>query len=1055
MTGPEFLVGGAAGCDLRLPGANLPPIICQFLRFPSGLAIRWLSSQTPVFLNGTPLSASEPVSLQDGDQIRVGPAEITAHFPPNAYIRPKLVPFEAPPAKGALGESPSSLAAALAEREAELARREQEVQAAHERYTTDLARLDRWQAALEARQHDLDRRADEIDQRFGQLRQDTAELEEQVRLAAIDQERLTAEADRLDKLRGELEARAAMVAERAAQVEAQHATLAVLRAQLERQQEEMQQESARLAADQQRQEIARRELDARLKEAEQLRADLGTVRDDHEAKRRALIEQHSLLAATLADIQRQKDALAAEEERLKQKEAELDARSAEIAEQTAVLKSRVAQVQELHDRLTADRQAVREREGTLGEAEAARQALQEQLRKRAEELNVRAKQFDEIARTLAEDRAAVDRLRAELTAECLQTAEQHDAARRMLDEQAAQLQRQGAALAEREAALSRQVEKLKEVGQAVATERKLLAEARAAFEADQRSAEEMRARLAAEIAELRRQAPELDGGAQATLEKLAAARDVLRGHLTELHTYAQQTRAELDAARSRIQAEAESLREREHELERARSEHRLAVAGFRQQLLDWQSQVAALKQAMAQSETRLEQRQAEVDAAARQVDRTTQELARQEAELRHERQIVAEKRSEMERHLADMREWYRKKLRELAAGRPVDESDMPVLEGTSAAPRVIGPADSRSESAMPVDAESNKGAAIVTAAELTNGSATFDDLDPGDRHLGELLQSCGLVDADTLHALWAEAGRQRRTLRQVLLASGAVTLYQLALIEAGNLDALVLGRLRVIDRIRTTPRETIYRVFDPARQGVCLLRHLSESEAQDAVRPDEYRQRFATALTAAHPNLANTLEVLDVNGRPAVLQEWVTGLPSPDWPASAAVPGIWVRLLTEAARGLNHAHRSGLVHGRLGPESFVLTTDGTLKVLGFGEPPWLSGSGPTFDPLPAADLRALGQVAFGWAQLAAKKRGGRAKPFPPVLAAVIRRLESGSEPPMADVVAFDRPYSDAAELIHDLARLAEDYSVPDGEWAKLIGHVAEAMSGSLALRESA
>src|SRR5262249_50516624 len=154
------------------------------------------------------------------------------------------------------------------------------------------------------------------------------------------------------------------------------------------------------------------------------------------------------------------------------------------------------------------------------------------------------------------------------------------------------------------------------------------------------------------------------------------------------------------------------------------------------------------------------------------------------------------------------------------------------------------------------------------------------------------------------------------TLRHVLLASGAVTLYQLALIEAGNLDALMVGPFRVVDRVRVTAREAVYRVYDPAR-GVCQLRHLSETESEDAVRPGEFRQRFTAARQAAHPNLANTLDVLDVQGRPAALQEWVAGLPSADWPADAGVPGVWVRLVAAVAAGLDAAHRAGLAHGRL------------------------------------------------------------------------------------------------------------------------------------------
>ena len=37
----------------------------------------------------------------------------------------------------------------------------------------------------------------------------------------------------------------------------------------------------------------------------------------------------------------------------------------------------------------------------------------------------------------------------------------------------------------------------------------------------------------------------------------------------------------------------------------------------------------------------------------------------------------------------------------------------------------------------------------------------------------------------------------------------------------------------------------------------------------DAVKPDEFRQRFAQAMLN-DPHLANTLEVLDLTGRPAV-----------------------------------------------------------------------------------------------------------------------------------------------------------------------------------------
>src|SRR5262249_52355124 len=188
---------------------------------------------------------------------------------------------------------------------------------------------------------------------------------------------------------------------------------------------------------------------------------------------------------------------------------------------------------------------------------------------------------------------------------------------------------------------------------------------------------------------------------------------------------------------------------------------------------------------------RLERRQAEVDAQARQIDETSARLAKQAEELQEQEREVVGRRNEMEHHLADMREWYRRKLREL-----VESRDRGVRDQESGV--------RNQESGVRDQEKNNEG---VDRTELSSGSeaggapipawgrdilSLTGEVAPGDRQLGDLLQSLELVEADTLTALLVDARRQRRTLRQVLLASGYLTLYQLALIEAGNLDALVL-----------------------------------------------------------------------------------------------------------------------------------------------------------------------------------------------------------------------------------------------------------------------
>jgi hypothetical protein len=156
-----------------------------------------------------------------------------------------------------------------------------------------------------------------------------------------------------------------------------------------------------------------------------------------------------------------------------------------------------------------------------------------------------------------------------------------------------------------------------------------------------------------------------------------------------------------------------------------------------------------------------------------------------------------------------------------------------------------------------------------------------------------------------------------------------------------------------------------------------------------------------------------------------------------------------------AAGALDAAHRVGLVHGRLTSDCFLLTPDGVLKVTGFGEPPWLAAA-PTTSPetSAASDLRAFGQVLFGWSQLAGKKRAVKSRAFPEALWGVIRRLEADAEPPMADTVAAAQPYGSAGELLADLRRIARETPFSDDAWERLLKHVADHAPDSGSLKKA-
>jgi hypothetical protein len=1195
VLGDEFVVGSVPGCDLRIPGANLPPQVCVIKRTREGATLRKIAPALPILLNGMPLAPAGESPLGHGDVISVGAVDLHISIPfsvsePAPRPQPIVQPMRPTPSPSvddaaskqreleawakALEEQARELEADrvlwyerrreienelravrerpiqpdpvqvaevrsriehevadeyrarreelermqlairestlqlrerkqefeetvrnadprlkqlaerekeldvrqrtvetqlaelrklreaaesgrtvqevrlqqreqdLARREVELAARElaaRELAAAAERdrnqYQSDLVRVDRLSAALDAKERSLELRAVEIDQRYEQFRSDSRDFEETLHLFDEREERVKDEEAQQAARREELDAREARLNGRLAEIETQQVTLVALRSRLEHLRDELLTQESRVSQERARTEEEVRQASERLRQAEAAREQVEAERTDNEEGIRLYQERAALIAQAVERLRAMQDQIAGEGERLKAIEEETNARSAEQAEQAALIKVKAEQLLEAQDRIEADRRAIKEREAALRQAEVTREALQEQLRLRSEELAGRQRELDErmqLLNTQAEELASqfkqLEELRADATS-----------ARRLTEEEAA--------------ILDDRDEKMRAAEATISEQRLLLEEAKARFEAERAEAADRLAKAKAEIEELKEalsartkellgQMPDLEQRAQAALDRTAQAREAMRSQLGELHAYTVRSQEDLQSVRAQVQEELARLREQEQTLSRAKSEHRLAVSSFRQQLIEWQGRFSGMRQALHQGETRLDRREKEVQA-------TAEQLAERAEKIQELEQEVTEKRSEVDRHLGDMQTWFRKKFREIAETRwskyRGQESGVRSQESGDSG---ILPLPARSEGSAQPSPLSHQPADEGVILPLPS------DLEPADRKLGELLRSLDIVDRETLHAMWEEARRQRRTLRQVLLSGGYLTLYQLALIESGNLSGLILGRFRVIDRLLSTPREAVYRVFDPqlgtesVEAGTCLLRHLGEVEMFDAVRPDEYRQRFRSARDLAHPNVAATLEVLEINGRPAVVQEWLHGLSGGDWPAAVSVPGVWHRLMMQAALGLHAAHTAGLTHGRLTANSFLLTPPGVVKLVGVGEPPWLHPGSNELTP--EDDLRALGRVALAW-MLGGRRKGVKLKPFPTGLIDVLRSLGVSPEDGGVPLAV----YPSTAALLEDLDRAAGEVPADNGFWDKLLSYVGENAEDGIVLRQSA
>src|SRR5262249_29878033 len=72
-----------AGCDLVIPGGDLPPVLCVIARTAEGPRLRKLAPNFKLNLND---NAVHHGPLTNGDQIEIGDAQIIVHVPTMAKV---------------------------------------------------------------------------------------------------------------------------------------------------------------------------------------------------------------------------------------------------------------------------------------------------------------------------------------------------------------------------------------------------------------------------------------------------------------------------------------------------------------------------------------------------------------------------------------------------------------------------------------------------------------------------------------------------------------------------------------------------------------------------------------------------------------------------------------------------------------------------------------------------------------------------------------------------------------------------------------------------------
>ncbi|MFN8096076.1 MAG: serine/threonine-protein kinase [Vicinamibacteria bacterium] len=146
------------------------------------------------------------------------------------------------------------------------------------------------------------------------------------------------------------------------------------------------------------------------------------------------------------------------------------------------------------------------------------------------------------------------------------------------------------------------------------------------------------------------------------------------------------------------------------------------------------------------------------------------------------------------------------------------------------------------------------------------------------------------------------------------------------------------GRFEVIAELGQGAMGKVYRAHDPVLDRSVALKTVSPAllSRKDTLKRFEREARAAARLQ--HPNIVTIYEVGESEGTRYIAMELVEGVELTDVLAASAGYSIEqkVRIMADVCRGLDFAHKAGVVHRDVKPANIRVAKDGTVKIVDFG-----------------------------------------------------------------------------------------------------------------------
>jgi serine/threonine protein kinase len=204
------------------------------------------------------------------------------------------------------------------------------------------------------------------------------------------------------------------------------------------------------------------------------------------------------------------------------------------------------------------------------------------------------------------------------------------------------------------------------------------------------------------------------------------------------------------------------------------------------------------------------------------------------------------------------------------------------------------------------------------------------------------LSESGLFSEDDVQKLLTVAGDVRNSngpaVAQRLIEAGTLTAYQADAIVQRRFDELLIGNYEVLDRLGAGGMGTVFKARHRRMKRIVALKVLGREVAKDATFVQRFQREVETVGQLTHPNIVMAYDADEAEVGPFLVMEFVNGRDLA-WEVQQKGPlpvAVAVNCTLQAARGLEYAHKQGIVHRDIKPANLLRDAGGLIKVADLG-----------------------------------------------------------------------------------------------------------------------